>query len=424
MQPKKGLAKNKGDRPLHICILSYRSNPFCGGQGVYVKNLSRALSQLGHKVEIVSGPPGLSLDGDIPVHRMSTLDLYNPYDLFRTPSLKELSDPVNLMEWLSVSTMGFPEPFIFGLRAYSFLKARRQCYDIVHDNQSLSYGIWAISKFMPTIATIHHPVTVDRDIAIRTTRNYYKKLKLLRWYSFVGMQKRVVRKLFRFITVSKSARDDICKEFKISKKRFTIVSNGIDMDLFRPLPQITRENNRIITTNSSDTPLKGLAYLLQAVARITPFHPIRLIVVGSPKKDSGILGLIKNLNLGQIVRFTGPLSNAEFVKEYAKATMAVIPSIYEGFGLPAGEAMACGVPVISTAGGALPEVVGKAGILVPPGDSEALFSAILDLLNHPKKAMILGQAGYHRVKAQFTWRKAAQKTVTAYKEVLRDYGRL
>jgi glycosyltransferase involved in cell wall biosynthesis len=424
LQPKKSLAKSNGDRPLRICILSYRSNPFCGGQGVYVKNLSCALSHLGHKVEIVSGPPGLFLDDGIPVHRVPTLDLYNPYDLFRTPSLKELSDPVNLMEWLSVSTMGFPEPFIFGLRAYNFLKTRRQCYDIIHDNQSLSYGVWAISRFLPTIATIHHPVTVDRNIAIRTTPNFLKKLKYLRWYSFVGMQKRAVRKLYHFITVSKCAKDDICKEFKINKKRFTIVPNGIDIDLFHPLPQITRENNRIITTNSSDTPLKGLAYLLQAVARIVPSHPIRLIVVGSPKKDSGILQLIKKLNLGQIVRFTGPLNNTEFVKEYAKATMAVVPSIYEGFGLPAGEAMACGVPVISTTGGALPEVVGDAGILVPPGNSEALFSAILDLLSHPKKAAAIGQAGYHRVKAQFTWRKAAIKTVTAYKEVLRDYGRL
>jgi glycosyltransferase involved in cell wall biosynthesis len=415
--------KNSGDGSLRICILSYRSNPFCGGQGVYVKNLSQALSQLGHQVEIVSGPPGLSLNSDIPVYRVPTLDLYNPCDLFRTPSLRELSDPVNLMEWLSVSTMGFPEPFIFGLRAYNFLKTRRQCYDIIHDNQSLSYGIWAISKLLPTVATIHHPVTVDRNIAIRSSKNFFKKLKYLRWYSFVGMQKRVARNLFRFITVSKCARDDICKEFKISRKRFAVVPNGIDTDLFHPLPHIKRETNRIIVTNSSDTPLKGLAYLLQAVGPIASSRPIRLIVVGTPKKNSGILRLVTKLNLDRIVRFTGPLSHGEYVKEYAKAAVAVVPSIYEGFGLPAGEAMACGVPVISTTGGALPEVVGDAGMLVPPGDSKALFCAVLDLLNHPKKAAALGEAGFQRVKARFTWKLAAKKTVAAYKEVLRDYGR-
>lgn len=424
LQKKNGLAKTYTDRPLRICILSYRSNPFCGGQGVYVKNLSRALSDLGHQVEIVSGPPDLCLNNDITVHRMPGLDLYNPDDLFRTPSLKELSDPINLMEWLGVATMGFPEPFIFGLRAQNFLKTRKQHYDIIHDNQSLSYGIWAISRWMPTIATIHHPITIDRDIAVRAAGNFFKKVQHLRWYSFVGMQKRVARRLPRFITVSKCARNDICREFKLPKKRFYIAPNGIDTRRFHPVPDIARQKNRIITTTSSDTPLKGLSFLLYAVARIAKIRPIRLIVVGTPKKHGGILDLVHKLSLNKIVRFTGPLNDMEFVREYAKATLAVIPSIYEGFGLPAGEAMACRVPVISTTGGALPEVVGDAGILVPPQDANALFDAILDLLHHPPKAAALGQAGYQRVTTCFTWQQAALKTVAAYYEVLRDYGRL
>jgi glycosyltransferase involved in cell wall biosynthesis len=386
-----------------------------------VKNLSQALTELGHKVEIVSGPPKFSLENGIPVHRMPSLDLYNPENPFRTPSLEELQDPINFMEWFSVSTMGFPEPFIFGLRAYRFLYTHKKSYDIVHDNQCLSYGIRAISRFFPTIATIHHPITVDRDIAIKATRNYFKKLKHLRWYSFVGMQKRVVRKLSHFITVSKCAQDDICRDFKISPQQFTIVPNGINTKLFRPLPAIPREKNRIITTNSSDTPLKGLYFLLHAVSRIAKSRSIRLIVVGTPKKDGGILRLVQKLNLDQVVRFTGPLSDEAFVREYARATMAVVPSIYEGFGLPAGEAMACAVPVISTTGGALPEVVGDAGILVPPEDANALYAAIADLLNHPEKAAAIGNAGFDRVHSRFTWRQAAQKTVTAYREVINDY---
>jgi glycosyltransferase involved in cell wall biosynthesis len=424
LQKKNGLPPKYADHPLRICLLSYRTNPFCGGQGVYVKNLSRALFDLGHQVEIVSGPPDVSFNNDIPVHRLPSLDLYNPNDLFRTPSLKELSDPINLMEWLGVSTMGFPEPFVFGLRAYHFLKSRKKRYDIIHDNQSLSYGILAISKWMPTIATIHHPITIDRDITVRATGNFFKKLKHLRWYSFVGMQKRVVRRLPRFITVSKCARDDICREFKLPQKRFRIAPNGIDTRRFHPLPEIARQKNRIITTTSSDTPLKGLSFLLDAVARIAEIYPIRLIVVGTPKKHGRILDLVRKLDRNKIVRFTGPLNDMEFVREYAKATLAVIPSIYEGFGLPAAEAMACKVPVISTTGGALPEVVGAAGILVPPRDSEALFKAILDLLNHPNKAKALGQAGYQRATTCFTWKQAALKTVAAYQEVLGDYGRL
>lgn len=409
---------------LKICLLSYRSNPHCGGQGVYLKNLSRALKDLGHHVEVVSGPPDPLLDKDIPVHHIPCLDLYNEKDPFRVPSLKELSNPVNLYEWLGVSTMGFPEPFTFGLRAYDFMKERFYDYDIVHDNQSLSYGIWAISRKIPTIATIHHPITIDRDISISTLTSLWKKAKQKRWYSFIGMQKRVSRKFSRIITVSECAGRDISREFGIPQNRFRIVPNGIDTDVFYPVSGIERERGRIIVTNSSDTPLKGLYYLLQAIAEISKTHKVRLFVVGTPKKNGAVVKLIKTLKIGHMVTFTGRIDNGEFVEQYARAAIAVVPSVYEGFGLPAGEAMACGVPVISTTGGALPEVVGNAGVLVPPADYLSLGEAIKDLIDNPEKADALGREGYKRVQDNFTWKKAAEKTVEAYRETIIDYGRI
>ena len=410
------------ERPLRICLLSYRSNPHCGGQGVYLKNLSRALTDIGHRVNVVSGPPDPMLDPDIPVHRLACLDLYNPNNLFRVPTLRELSDPVNLMEWVGVSTMGFPEPFTFGIRAQQYLRKRMRAYDIVHDNQSLSYGIWSIAKQIPTVATIHHPITVDRDIAVRSVRPFWKKLKHLRWFSFIGMQKRVSRTLRRVITVSESARRDIAREFKIPHERFSVVPNGINTNLFYPMPDIRRQPGRIIVTNSSDVPLKGLYYLLHAVARIAPKRSIRLVVVGTPKKNGGIARLIRRLGIGDRITFTGRISDAEFVRQYARAAMAVVSSVYEGFGLPAGEAMACAVPVISTTGGALPEVVGDAGVLVPPEDHLALAEAITDMMDNPERAIVLGHKGYRRVQRHFTWQRAAQKTVAAYQETIRDYG--
>ncbi|MCP4373148.1 MAG: glycosyltransferase family 4 protein [Deltaproteobacteria bacterium] len=410
--------------PLRICLLSYRSNPHSGGQGVYIKNLARALKDTGHFVEVISGPPDLQLDSDIPVFRLPCLDLYNPEDPFRIPTIKELSNPINLIEWLGVSTMGFPEPFTFGIRAYLFLRNKLHKYDVIHDNQSLSYGIWAISKFIPTIATIHHPITVDRNIEIQAASSLWNKMKQMRWYSFIGMQKQVAKRLLRIITVSKSAKDDISTDFKIPPNRFNIIPNGIDMHLFFPMPGIPREKDRIIVTNSADTPLKGLNYLLRAVAAISKKRKIRLIVIGSPKKKSGIAKLIKELGIGSLVTFTGRIDNRKFVKEYAKAALAVVPSVYEGFGLPVGEAMACGVPVISTTGGALPEVVGDAGIVVPPADSDELAKAIIKLLDNPDMAKSLAAAGYKRVKDNFTWKKAAEKTVEAYQEAINDYSRL
>ena len=410
--------------PLKICLLSYRSNPHCGGQGVYLKNISRALKDLGHRVEVISGPPDPQLDDDIPLHPLTCLDLYNPADPFRVPTLKELSNPINLMEWLGVSTMGFPEPFTFGLRAYLYLKSRLHTYDIVHDNQSLSYGIWAINKLAPTIATIHHPITVDRKIAIRSVSSPLRKMKEWRWYSFVGMQKRVSRTLPRIITVSKSAKKDIGRDFNIPANKFSIVPNGINTDLFYPIDDIERKKNRIIVTNSADTPLKGLFFLFQAVAELNKLQDVNVTVVGEPKKDGDLVKLIRRLGIGHCIHFTGRIGNGEFVRQYARATVAVVPSVYEGFGLPVGEAMACGVPVISTTGGALPEVVGDAGILVKPADSRALAGAIRDLLNNPLRAKELGMAGYRRVHKHFTWKKAAEKTVSAYREVIDGHRRI
>jgi glycosyltransferase involved in cell wall biosynthesis len=279
-----------------------------------------------------------------------------------------------------------------------------------------------IKEWLPTIATIHHPITVDRKIAVRSAPTIWKKMQQWRWYSFVGMQKRVSRTLSHIITVSKAASIDISRDFNISRDRFRIIPNGIRTDLFYPIPEIPREKDRLIVTNSADMPLKGLYFLLRAISKVAQTHPVKLTVVGTPKKNGYSLGLIQKLGIGNLITFTGRIANAQFVREYARAAAAVVPSVYEGFGLPVGEAMACAVPVISTTGGALPEVVGDAGILVPPADHHALANAIVTVLEQPQLARKLGQTGYDRVHQNFTWLKAAEKTVTAYREAIYDHG--
>ncbi|MBT8339836.1 MAG: glycosyltransferase family 4 protein, partial [Desulfatitalea sp.] len=312
----------------------------------------------------------------------------------------------------------------FGLRAYRRLQSCKH-YDILHDNQCLSYGIWALARRIPTVVTIHHPITVDRDLAVQSETHPLKKAKHLRWYSFIGMQKRVAPHFKRIITVSETTRTDIGRKFRISPERFSVVPNGIDTARFHPLPGVVREPYRLMVTNSADTALKGLHVLLHAIAHLTPSLPqLHLVVVGMPQKESPVRKLIRELDLGRQVRFTGRIDQAEFNRQYARAWCAVVPSLYEGFGLPAGEAMACGVPVISTTGGALPEVIGNAGLLVPPGDHLALADAIDQICSNPRLAAALGHAGYTRVVTHFTWEQAAQKTVTAYLRTIDDYRRL
>ena len=411
-------------RNLNVCLLSYRSNPHSGGQGVYLYYLSQALKELGHQVTIVSGPPFPKFTSGVKLHKLSGLDLYNPQNLFRTPSIKELLNPINLIEWIGVCSMGFPEPLTFGMRAYQFLYPRLNHFDVVHDNQSLSYGIWALSQHVPTVATIHHPISIDCRIAIKSTSSFWHKLKHLRWYSFISMQKRVARSLRSLITVSQAARTDICRQYKVPRSRFDVIPNGIDTAIFHPFPNIKREKNRIVVTNSADIPMKGLHILLKAVAMLAQLRDIKLVVVGAPKRNGTIEKLIHKLGLAGMVTFTGRIDDRKYVTEYARAAVAVVPSLYEGFGLPAGEAMACGTPVISTSGGALPEVVGDGGIIIPPADTKSLATAIARVLDHPRWAAQIGEAGRQRVNRLFTWKQAAQKTVSVYQKAINDYHRI
>ncbi|MCP3901611.1 MAG: glycosyltransferase family 4 protein [Desulfobacteraceae bacterium] len=416
------LDNSKLKTKLKIGLISYRSNPHCGGQGVYVRNLSRALSDLGHSVEVISGPGNPGLFPGSKLTMIPTLDLYNPDDLFRMPSMSELKDPVNFMEWFGTSTMGYSEPFTFGIRANRFLKGKQHKYDIIHDNQCLAFSMLSIAKNIPLVSTIHHPITVDRKIAVRSTKSYFKKVKHLRWYSFISMQKYVAKRLNRIITVSEFSKKDIAKEFNITQKKITPIPIGIDTDLFYPMDNVEKDPERLIVTNSADTPLKGLYQLLQALKKISEKRKIKLVVIGTPKKNGGIEKLIKKLELKDYVTFTGRVDHTRFIKEYAKSSIAVVPSLYEGFGLPAGEAMACRIPLICTTGGALPEVTGDAAKLVPPGDSKALEDAIIELLDDPEQREKLADAGYKRILKDFTWKNTAIKTVEAYREVIANHN--
>jgi len=319
--------------------------------------------------------------------------------------------------------MGFPEPLTFGFRVLRFLREGQRRFDIIHDNQSLSYGLWALSQKVPVVATIHHPITVDLTIALRADPNFFNKIKYMRWYAFVGMQKRVSRTLERIITVSQAAARDICEDFRIDPARIRVVANGIATDIFHPLPHVARNPRRVIVTTSAETPLKGLEHLLAAMASVRRRRPdAQLVVVGTPKANGRILKLVGELDLGPVVTFTGRIDDARFAEEYAAAGLCAVPSLYEGFGLPAGEAMACAVPVIATSAGALPEVVGDAGVLVPPADSQALAAAIIELMDNPSKAAAIGRQGWERVQRHFSWQAAASRTVDVYRQVIAAHG--
>lgn len=408
--------------PLKIALLGYRSAPFSGGQGIYIKYLSRALTAAGHDVHVISGPPYPDVDDNITLIKIPSLDLFAEPDHVRALKWKHLLSFADFFEWWTMLTGGFAEPYTFGRRLKKYFKQHKPDYDVIHDNQSLCYGtLWLQEKGYPLLTTIHHPVTSDRDIALKHADTWQGRLLIRRWHSFIGMQEKVVSKLKNLITVSDVSRHDIAEAFSVHPDKLDVVHNGIATDVFKPMSDVNRTPNRIMATASADQPLKGLQYLLKAVDKLKNQIPdIHLTVLGKLKEDGDTAKLVEELKLTPHLTFVSGIETEELVKLYAQASVVVVPSIYEGFGLPAGEAMACGVPVISTTGGALPEVVGDAGVLVPVRDDQAIADAISDLLGNDVKREQLGIAGRERILQHFSWKVAADQVVTQYQKIMKE----
>ena len=410
-----------GGRPLRIALLSYRSKPHCGGQGVYVRHLSRELVALGHEVEVISGPPYPDLDPGVALTQVPSLDLYREPDPFRVPHVREFRSAIDVLEFALMATAAFPEPLTFSLRAARLLRARSVRPDVVHDNQSLGYGLLSLQRHgFPVVATVHHPITVDRRHDLAAARGIRKQVSTRRWYSFLRMQAKVVRALPALLTVSTSSYDDIVRDFEVEPARLTVVPVGVETDVFVP-PTAPRVPGRIVATTSADVPMKGLVPLLEAVAKLRTERDVELVVVGKPKEGGTANATIARLGIEDAVRFVNGVAESELVTLFGSAQVAVVPSLYEGFSLPAVEAMACATPLVATTAGALPEVVGPDGVTalhVPPGDPEALAAAIARVLDDDVLAARLGAAGRQRVLDRFTWRAVAEQTVAWYRASL------
>ena len=409
------------DKPLRILMPSYRSHPYTGGQGIYMRLVTKAMIDLGHTVEVLSGQPYPILDKGVGLTKLPSLDLYSydsPLEAFRLSLLRE---PINLYEWLSHLSGGFSEPYTFGERMALWGKKNYKNFDVVHDNQTLAYGLLKLKKLgLPVVGTIHHPITMDKRIDIKHADTISLKILKWRWYSFLKMQIRVARKLDPIIVVSENTRKDLIKDFKIDTKKTRKVLHGIDHETFQPIPSIKRKANQLITTASADVPLKGLIYLIRAYAGLLKEFPdLKLIVIGRLREGPTEKELKKE-GIKEKVKFVSNLTGRQIAELYAESTIAVSPSVYEGFGFPAGEAMSCGIPLVSTNGGSLPEVVGDAGIIVPHSDPKALKDAIKSLLNSPEIRIEFGKKGRRRVLENFTWNRAAKELVEVYREAIEN----
>ena len=403
-------------------MLSYRSKPHCGGQGVYVRHLSRELVRLGHVVEVFSGQPYPDLDEGVRLTKVPSLDLYREPDPFRVPTLREFRDRIDVEEFLTMCTAGFPEPKTFASRVARLMKERAADFDVAHDNQVLGTGILALESYgLPVVATIHHPITMDRQIDLATAHTWRKRLTLRRWYGFLRMQIRVA-KLYRTVLVP-SARD-VARDFGVDPARIRTILLGVD-DVFAP-PAAPRVPGRILAMASADAPMKGIATLLEAFAKLSVERDISLVLVTRPEPGGRTEQLVDQLGIADRVSFVSGVSDEELVEVMGSAEVACVPSLYEGFSLPTAELMACATPLVVSRAGAIPEVVGPDGEcadLVPPGDVGELEAAIAALLDDPERRVRMGAAGRARVDELFSWRAVAEATAAAYEETIAAFER-
>ena len=406
--------------PLRIAYLTYRGKPHVGGQGVYTRHLTKALVDLGHHVEVFGGQPYPILDPRIPLHKLPSLDIFNDQYPGRFPAYWEIKDWPSFVETAQFLKGTFGEPRAFSIRAYNELSKRVNDFDLVHDNQCLGYGILKIEKQIPTIVTLHHPITKDRKLEMEHTKTWWKRRAISRWYSFVNMQGKVASKMPRVVVVSENSIADIHTDMKVSLDRMKLVPVGVDPDLFTPLPHISRKPGHLITTASADVALKGLSYLLEALAKIRTERDVHLTIIGRPREGANA-DLIRKLGLTDCITHVSGVSDERIVELYAESELAVVPSLYEGFSLPAIEAMSTGICLVATTGGALPEVTGIDNDTVlscPAGDAEALAASIRRGLDNAELRNRIGAAGRTRVVERWSWKHCAQLTVDQYREVL------
>ena len=408
------------DAPLSIAYLTYRGKPHVGGQGVYTRHLTKALVDLGHRVEVFGGQPYPILDERIELHKLPSLDLWNDYFPGRFPGYWELKTKADWAESFSHLRGTFGEPLAFSMRALAALKPRQRDFDLVHDNQCLGYSILGVEKLIPTIVTLHHPITRDRALEMAHTESWRRRYSIGRWYNFVKMQGRVASRMPRIVVVSENSIKDINADMGVSLDRMRLVPVGVDPELFTALPHIARRPGRLITTASADVALKGLSYLLEAMAKLRTERDVTLTIIGKPRAGASN-DLIDQLGLRPHIEFVSGVPDERIVELYAEAEMAVVPSLYEGFSLPAIEAMSTGICLVATDGGALPEVTGRDGDTVlqcKAGDVDALAAAIRRGLDDSELRARIGEAGRRRVVERWSWKHCAQLTVDQYREVL------
>ena len=405
-------------KKLKIGLLSYRSDPFSGGQGIYIKNVSEALQNRGHEVTIFSGNPLPIVSNKIKVVEINTpgyFETFNSFERFKIFQAQEKTR-LDLWDFIETFTGTFTEPIFFGdrlLQNTEFAKTA-DSYDVFHDNQSISNYSDSINKKL--ITTLHHPIHVDRDIDLENESSFLRKLAIKRWYSFLNFQKKNLKKVKKIISPSKSSKKDICHYFQYPAEQISVIWNGIDLADCK-FHQRTSFNSEFVTIISSDVPMKNLRNILKALYLLkNDGLDAKLTIIGDLRDDNK--KLINDLDLNDLVSFRRKLPRDELIKILNASDIGIAASSYEGFGFPLVEMIATGLPVIVSDKASLPELAGEAGLKFNSDDVSDLKEKMKELIKNHTLREKLAKNSKVRRDAFFGWDEYAKKLEDLFEEII------
>ena len=405
-------------KKLKIGLLSYRSDPFSGGQGIYIKNVSEALQNRGHEITIFSGNPLPIVSNKIKVVEINTpgyFETFNSFERFKIFQAQEKTR-LDLWDFIETFTGTFTEPIFFGdrlLQNTEFAKTA-DSYDVFHDNQSISNYPDSVNKKL--ITTLHHPIHVDRDIDLENESSFLRKLAIKRWYSFLNFQKKNLKKVKKIISPSKSSKKDICHYFQYPAEQISVIWNGIDLADCK-FHQRTSFNSEFVTIISSDVPMKNLRNILKALYLLkNDGLDAKLTIIGDLRDDNK--KLINDLDLNDLVSFRRKLPRNELIKILNASDIGIAASSYEGFGFPLVEMIATGLPVIVSDKASLPELAGEAGLKFNSDDVSDLKEKMKELIkNHTLREKLANNSKVRR-DAFFGWDEYAKKLEDLFEEII------
>ena len=383
-------------------------------QATYVHDINRHLVRRGNQVTVVT--PG---DRSLPAE-----DRFDGVDVVRFPMELPSDLTYGRVAQGRVSLLGrfarvaVMAHYIQAQYRATVSVARERGAEVLHAHWAIPTGppaVFAARRIeIPSVITMH-----GGDVYVNPEQGYDFPT---RWY---------VRPPLRWTLSHANALTAItedCRQHALRAgapdRSIRLIFNGTDLRRFSPAPNGTgvdpRFGPQMIFACRQLFPRKGIRFLVEAVARLKPRFPqLKLVLAGDGFERPALVKLAEKLGIGDDVTFLGWVPNVTLPQYYRAAAISVIPSLEEGFGIPAAEAMGCEVPVVASDAGGLPEVVehGVTGLVVPRGDTPALAEAIGSLLEDPERRRRMGIAGRERALRLFDWDRSAEQFERLYLEV-------